>query len=186
MASKKIELSTTKMIKPIEWNEKTQRAKANIEDADSINAYLNSFQSKVLEAHTKLFVSHEVLTADGLKAVLFGNVAKEKTLLDVVTEHNTMFEKRIGIDYSYGSFKNYKTTRKYLEAFVQCQYKKKDLPLAEIKYAFCEHYFFAKKKCNDFWVWEILAQAFPNEPDKVFACYCKPCLAKVRKKCWLA
>lgn len=32
---------------------------------------------------------------------------------------------------------------------------------------------FAKKKRNDFWVWEILAQAFTNEPDKVFACYCK-------------
>ena len=32
---------------------------------------------------------------------------------------------------------------------------------------------FAKKKRNDFWVWEILAEAFPNEPEKVFACYCK-------------
>ena len=32
---------------------------------------------------------------------------------------------------------------------------------------------FAKKKRNDFWVWEILAEAFSNEPEKVFACYCK-------------
>lgn len=32
---------------------------------------------------------------------------------------------------------------------------------------------FAKKKRNDFWVWEILSEAFSNEPDKVFACYCK-------------
>lgn len=32
---------------------------------------------------------------------------------------------------------------------------------------------FAKKKRNDFWVWEILAEAFSSEPDKVFACYCK-------------
>lgn len=32
---------------------------------------------------------------------------------------------------------------------------------------------FAKKKRNDFWVWEIMADAFSNEPDKVFACYCK-------------
>lgn len=32
---------------------------------------------------------------------------------------------------------------------------------------------FAKKKRNDFWVWEILAEAFSNEPKKVFACYCK-------------
>ncbi|MEO6135459.1 MAG: hypothetical protein ABIP35_09925 [Ginsengibacter sp.] len=32
---------------------------------------------------------------------------------------------------------------------------------------------FAKKKQNDFWVWEILAEAFSNEPDNEFACYCK-------------
>lgn len=32
---------------------------------------------------------------------------------------------------------------------------------------------FAKKKRNDFWVWEILAEAFANDPEKVFNCYCK-------------
>ncbi|MGB5026682.1 MAG: hypothetical protein WBO44_15115, partial [Saprospiraceae bacterium] len=32
---------------------------------------------------------------------------------------------------------------------------------------------FARKKQSDFWVWEILAEVFLNEPEKVFACYCK-------------
>lgn len=32
---------------------------------------------------------------------------------------------------------------------------------------------FAKKKRNDFWVWEVLAEAFKNDNNKVFACYCK-------------
>lgn len=32
---------------------------------------------------------------------------------------------------------------------------------------------FAKKKRNDFWVWEILAEAFLNAPEIIFACYCK-------------
>jgi len=32
---------------------------------------------------------------------------------------------------------------------------------------------FAKKKRSDFWVWEILAEAFSSDPEKVFACYCK-------------
>lgn len=32
---------------------------------------------------------------------------------------------------------------------------------------------FAKKKQNDFWVWELLAEAFSTNLDKVFACYCK-------------
>jgi hypothetical protein len=32
---------------------------------------------------------------------------------------------------------------------------------------------FAKKKRNDFWVWDILSEAFSSDLDKVFACYCK-------------
>lgn len=32
---------------------------------------------------------------------------------------------------------------------------------------------FARKKKNDFWVWEILAEAFNDNGDKVFSCYCK-------------
>lgn len=32
---------------------------------------------------------------------------------------------------------------------------------------------FAKKKRNDFWVWQILSEAFENEPQKVFSCLCK-------------
>ncbi len=32
---------------------------------------------------------------------------------------------------------------------------------------------FAKKKRGEFWVWEILAEALSNDPDKVFSCYCK-------------
>jgi hypothetical protein len=31
---------------------------------------------------------------------------------------------------------------------------------------------FAKKKRNDFWVWDILAEAYSNQEEKVMACYC--------------
>lgn len=72
--------------------------------------------------------------------------------MHIVEEHNINFEKRIGIDYSYGSYKNYKTTKKYLEAFLQHQYKKKDIGIDEVKYSFCEHYFaflITSKPCNN-------------------------------------
>lgn len=32
---------------------------------------------------------------------------------------------------------------------------------------------FARKKLNDFWVWQILAEAFSDNSEKVFACYCR-------------
>ncbi|UCS94975.1 hypothetical protein KZP23_08175 [Echinicola marina] len=32
---------------------------------------------------------------------------------------------------------------------------------------------FAKQKRNDFWVWEVMAEIFPDEKEVQFACYCK-------------
>jgi len=32
---------------------------------------------------------------------------------------------------------------------------------------------FARKKRNDFWVWEVISEAFPHDSEEVFACYCR-------------
>lgn len=32
---------------------------------------------------------------------------------------------------------------------------------------------FAKRKRNDFWVWEVLSEAFSDDEEKVLACYCR-------------
>lgn len=37
---------------------------------------------------------------------------------------------------------------------------------------------FARKKRNDFWVWDILAEVFSNDPEKVYSCYCRALLCK--------
>jgi len=151
MADKKMELSTGKYIAVKEWNKKLQRLNVNSPNAHILNTYLDSFVTKILQAHTQLFADDKPFTNEELKERIFGRVVKEKTLLETVSEHNLNFEQRIGIDYSYGSYKNYKTTKKYLQAFIEHQYKKKDIPISQVKYAFCEHYFTyltSVKPCN--------------------------------------
>jgi len=37
---------------------------------------------------------------------------------------------------------------------------------------------FARKKSGDFWVWELLAEAFPEDDEIVFACHCRALLCK--------
>jgi hypothetical protein len=32
---------------------------------------------------------------------------------------------------------------------------------------------FVKRKRNDFWAWDVLSEAFPEDDEKIFACYCK-------------
>jgi len=37
---------------------------------------------------------------------------------------------------------------------------------------------FAKKRMNDFWVWEVIADAFPSDSEQYLACLCKAVLCK--------
>ena len=37
---------------------------------------------------------------------------------------------------------------------------------------------FAKKKRNDFWVWQIFSEAYNSDAEKVFACYCRALICK--------
>lgn len=41
---------------------------------------------------------------------------------------------------------------------------------------------FARKKKNDFWVWEVIAEAFSEDTDTVLACYCRALLCKSPKE----
>jgi site-specific recombinase XerD len=151
VADKKIEMSTTICVNPSDWNIKTQRVNKASKEANRINTFLDSFQSKVLNAYSNLFVEGISVTVELLRDRIFGRTEKQKTLMEIVKEHNQEFEKRIGIDYSYGSYKNYKTTAKYLGAFLQHQYKRADISIKEVKHGFCELYFgflTTQRPCN--------------------------------------
>jgi hypothetical protein len=102
LAEKKIEISTSIYVQKKDWNVKAQRLNKAAPNSDSINSFLDSFHSKVLDAYSKLFIEGNGITAEILKDKIFGKTQKEKTLMEIVMEHNEMFEKRIGIDYSYG------------------------------------------------------------------------------------
>jgi len=69
----------------------------------------------------------------------------------VAKEHNLNFEKQIGKKYSQGSYRNYKTTQKYLIEFVPICSGKKDLPLKSVYFKFgeaCFNYLRTKKTCH--------------------------------------
>ncbi len=137
----KMEASTGQQINPKYWDNDKQKV-VKTPEAALINSLLDGIKSDLLQAITNLQLSKADLTIDNLKKLLVGEPLKETYyLIKVVTEHNLMFEQQVGIKYSYGSYKNYKTTLSFLKEFVRAQFSKADLPLKEINHRFCELYF---------------------------------------------
>src|SRR5690349_3175285 len=67
LADKKIELSTTQLVNEKYWNAKAQRLNKGCKEAKTVNLFLDSFQLKVLNVYTKLFVEEQAITAEILK-----------------------------------------------------------------------------------------------------------------------
>jgi site-specific recombinase XerD len=140
----KMELSTSRMIEPSNWLPDKRRAKVQTEKQKQLNEHLESFKTKLYATYSKLLHQEDELTTSAFRDALKGKKVEkviEQTLVATATEHNIQFEKQVGEKYSYGSFKNYKTTLKYLIEFVPLFSGKKDIPLKEVGYKFCEAYF---------------------------------------------
>lgn len=151
IGNRKMELSSKQFINPTCWNPVKER----VEDspgAASINAIISKMKSDLNKVITNLYVTGEGVDISAVKQYLeFGTLKKDHSLLEVVTEHNKQFEKQIGVRYSYGSYKNYKTTLAFLKEFIRDEYKNGDIPLKNVNHKFCERFFIwltSVKTCN--------------------------------------
>jgi site-specific recombinase XerD len=143
ISSQILKISLNHRIKPLEWSTEKERPKVSSPSNDAINEALEAFKGRIYQAYSKVVASNEELTAENLKIAFYGKRKEvvSHTLIQVAEEHNKHFESMVGIKYSYGSYKNYKTTLKYLLEFVPIYFKKKDIPLEKVNYKFCEGYF---------------------------------------------
>lgn len=136
-------LTTNHRIKLQDWDSTKELPKAKAPSFEEVSNALASFKSRIYTAYSKVIGANEELNAESLKDAFYGKRKEviRHTLIKTAEEHNNHFESMLGIKYSYGSYKNYKTTLKYLKEFVPKYSKGKDIDLEKANYKFCEAYF---------------------------------------------
>lgn len=149
----KVEFNTGRSVAEENWSPQMEKLIPDNRGNKEINAYLESFRNRIFMAYSSLLSTGEEVSAEKLKQTVYGEQVKKKFgLIEVAQQHNTEFEKLVGYRYCQGSYKNYKTTLKYLIEFIPQQYKKKDLLLDDVDYKFCESYYTfltMKKTCTN-------------------------------------
>lgn len=138
-------------ILPQYWNQKKQEYK-NPNDSGSVNGIIFQKKTEIVTAIHQLKLMNTDFTTENLKALLAGEeINKTYYLMQTAQEHNSEFEQQIGSRYSYGSYKNYKTTFRFLGEFLKEKYSKADIPLKDVNHKFCELFFIwltTQKTCN--------------------------------------
>jgi len=147
---KRLELSTHRNISPSSWDNQLGCATGANDEAVILNNYLAALKSKVQRQFNILESLGEEITAGALKNALIGKKEKKHSLINVFQYHNDEMKQHVGGDVAPGTYKHYLTSLKWLQEFILHQYRKDDLLIDDLNYAFItmfEAWLKTVKKC---------------------------------------
>jgi integrase len=120
------------------------------EDARTLNAYLDTLQSKVHEIHRKLIEVNEPVSAEAIKNEFLGVTDRPHFLMETFEQHNLQMEKLIDTqEYAGGTLTHFETTYSHVESFLFWKFRLKDIDIKKVNYEFIsdlEFYMKSKKK----------------------------------------
>ena len=136
----RIYFSTGKFIQASEWNKVKQAVKGNNSEAQLINAYLIERRNKIYDKEIELMKKGYMVTVYLLKDAIYNKVEslKEKTLLQVISEHNEEKQKLIGKGVSSATYYCFEYANRLLSEFIKKKYKREDILLQEVTIGFTQ------------------------------------------------
>lgn len=123
-----------KSILPSLWDQSKERAKGTGRIAVDLNRFIEEARIKVHQIVTELQQNNEPVNALVVQQRFYGinpNKKAERTILQVIQDHNDEAEKLIDKDYSKTTVLRYKSMRRYLGELIRKNYDLEDLPLSQ-------------------------------------------------------
>lgn len=156
--------ATRFLINPNHWNKNNQSLKLNAPNSQKINAYLDRVRNSINQDYLNYMARGLNVTAKDLKNNFLGikEEAQERTLMMAITYHNDKFKEMVASGQAvHSTWKKYNTTKNKVVQFLKHRYKKKDIPLTELKYSFItdfEHFMFTEQNLQINTVYKSIKQ----------------------------
>lgn len=139
------EISVNRACDPQKWNSSMGRVNGKTEDVRELNLYLNTIELRIYEIHRELVGSKRVFSAESFKTEFKGVAETPRMLLEIFKNHNDQVHALVGQEYSINTFKKFRTCLGSLASFLKWKYKKSDIDINAIGYAFINDFEFYLK-----------------------------------------
>jgi integrase len=109
------------------------------DEAQSLNAYLDTLQAKVHEVRHQLLMGGRPVTAEAIGNLVQGKESsgeRPHLLLEIFQYHNDQVKTLIGKEYSKGTLTKFNTVLKHTRSFLQWKYKLDDIDIRKLDYEF--------------------------------------------------
>lgn len=130
--SRRVEISLKRWIDTADWNSQKGMARGSREEIKSLNHYLEEVKARLMECYQEMQIQKQLITADAIKRQFLGSDEKEHTLSKLVEYHNSKYKSVL----AWGTMKNYMTTQKYIQRFLNDRLVTSDIFLSELSYKF--------------------------------------------------
>jgi len=131
------------------WNQFRQRLNVYSELDQQINRQLDQFKAHIHHYHYSFLEKGKHFTSKDIKKCII-NHENPRTLIGTIKSHNSSMKKQIGVKYSKGTLKNYKTLLGHVKRFLAKEYNS-DLALNGVEPSFVyrfESYLLEKTNCQ--------------------------------------
>jgi len=133
---KRVEISLKRKVDLTNWDAQSGFFKGNSPEAKRINSVINDTLDEIDKAFKFLKRTEEFITAEKIKQQYSGDDIVRKMLLEVFDQHNADLAKLVGKDFVRATLTKYNTVRSRVAGYIQHKYKKDDIYLESIDYAF--------------------------------------------------
>jgi len=148
----RLEFSSKKFIEKSKWSDELSKMKGCSEEARSINNYLDSVKSQVIDIQMTLTHKREALNIENFRKRLFDETDSQRMLLPIYRDHNNRIEGLLGNGYAPGTLERFKISLKHLEEFLLWKLNAKDIAIDKIDFALItdfEFYLRSEKNCSN-------------------------------------
>ena len=135
LSGQRFEVATGFMVLHDNWNESKQLINGRTEDVKIINNRLEKIRTRIQDIYNQLESIGGSFDVLSIKERFLGN-RKEKGLLEVFDSVVKNIEARLDKDYSTGTLKHYRTTKKRLVEFIKIRTERSDIALSKIDFSF--------------------------------------------------
>lgn len=111
------------------WESKTGKMAGFSAEAKILNRHIETVSNKIYECYNQIMSEQNSFTATDVRDKYLGKDKKQKMLLEIFQTHNDQAEALIGKDFAAGTIERYKTAKKHVQAFLEHEYHKKDIPV---------------------------------------------------------
>ena len=144
------EFSSKKFIDKAKCSPELAKMQGNMEEARSINSYLDMMRSKVLSAEMDLIHKDEAVSLQNVQSIIKGLYKNHRTLIPIFQDHNAKMKELVGKKYAYGTLQRFEVTLNHIQNFLLWKHNASDILINKIDHAMItdlEFYLRSIKNC---------------------------------------